>query len=197
MKNRTNGVTIFSFFFIVGGALVGIGALSGLVATHSKDFFESDKPYAFIRNNPDLTEETKAALMEQLSKVARLAQETMSSPALRSYQVSISILSGFSVLGGIGLLALKEWARRVVLFQTCVTFLLNAWWSFHVGSDLTPKYLEAFAGDLGPQVSDNFASMAQTIGKTQFGTALLFTFIWLALVVWFFNRPSVKEQFLK
>jgi hypothetical protein len=84
------------------------------------------------------------------------------------------------LITGVGLLRLLSWARILAFFQTCYYFVYCTVFFFVYTSNYTIPYFRA----TGRSAFLLYSTIPNSI-------------IWLLFTVYFFNRASVKKQFIK
>ena len=91
-----------------------------------------------------------------------------------------------AVVGGIGILYIRHWARMLVLWQTGLLFLNNSWL---YGQLFVLFSHETITGPLKPELRQSW----QLHAVSMIGISLT----WAAFYRWFFMRPAVKAQFVR
>jgi len=149
---RSRGVTIFGVIAIIFGALGTLGSCFGCII--------------FIARGP--------LLMQALE------QYGLASKQITTFLVVLlvgTVLAISFLISGIGILRLREWARRLIS-GTAVAIIVARVIQFTTGF-YEAKYIAL------PEAK--YIALFKTI------SALIF----YGLIIWFFNRASVKAQFQK
>ena len=209
---RSKGVTGFAIFLLLAGAFMIIGnAVTLLTGPQSARRLEQQAEALEARREATLGQaqeqsakaEDVARAREQFDKLVA-AMHTMASTARQAYQRPVVMaISGLGALlgvaafaAGLGLLRLREWARRLILWQAALSIPIGLW-SMAV---LAPFYhhmrqsMLELVSTLGvPAQTQDMVQTGQIIGQW---LGILLLVGWNGFVIWWFRRPSVKAQFV-
>ena len=100
------------------------------------------------------------------------------------------LLSMGGIVCGIGLLKLKERARRFTIYL----YGFSAIWATFIILVVRRKVWTEFSASLPPEVPIEAAKVVMTLSLIG---AIAFGLFWFIIILLFFTRPKVKRQFVK
>ena len=211
---RSGGVTAFAILFIIFGLLTAVGALFSFVmgptvtARFGQTVTRLENLEDRLRKVERKAEQEGVAaedLAEQRQKVEQSIQvvrdmalamrETLGSPTAMGLNLVNLCLGLAAFIAGIGILMLKGWARSLIVWQAALSIVavVVALVAFSGAQD---KIVELQAQMVG-EGQQEFWQMGRTMGGVGQGIGLVWIVAWNGLVLRFFNRPSVKAQFVR
>ena len=201
---RSVGVTAWTVLFItfglfgVAGSVVSLFVTPNLLRSSEQQMAELDStpttadPGVFGLDQKRSDEET-AKLRAQVQTIIREAthgshvmREYLTSPRMQIGMVVSGLLSLAMGVGGIGMWSLKSWARTLVLWQAGLSIIRMV-----VGL-LMPFSIPELSTFTDPAMQRTM-EVWRVIGA---GLRLITGLTWNGLILWFFNRASVKAQFV-
>jgi len=195
-KKRSVGVTIFAWLFIIIGimGLLRFG-LSGLLGRCAKI-------------SPDLEKTLPTGICPIVSKDFNFY--------LNYYWRSL-LSPVIWLIGGIFLLMLKGWARKLILIMCCVSVVITVLdFTVYLKSkdaldDMAARTVETVFQKKRQEIVEKYNAeeqkkflevyskvmkMIPNIIHTLYYSAIIFLLLWYALIIFFFTRPKVKRQFI-
>ena len=202
---RSTGVTVIAILLILGGGLESLASALSLALGPSLIARQREQMAAALDR---LEQEGQGgqASPERVQRVAEIRQfferfertvQTSDGAARSLAAKAIGSLSGLlgivALTAGIGILLLKGWARFLVIWQAGLSILCaigTALWGYAVS-------LSAVEGLRAIGVAPGMQEMSLARGAAIGTVAMLLlpSLAWNGLLLWFFNRPSVKAQF--
>ncbi len=201
---RSTGVTVWAVLLILGGGLSLAGSVVSSVVSGAmrggameERFRQLDDQLSHIKGTdgqpmpPEKVAEMRAKLQQMRVKM----EQFFTSPRMQMLTGAHGIVGLAALVAGIGVLLLKGWARSLAIGQAigalvvglCSQLLMHGW---------QQEMMQSFAiGAVDPaqqQAMQQAFQIAQTVGL---GLGIVFLLAWNGLLLWFFNRASVKAQF--
>ena len=199
---RSGGVTAVGIVLIVAGIFSTIGPLISLaIGPQMVDANIAQMKQGLERlptgdQAGQISDEKKAKIMTNVDQVGQEIRTMMEAPIIKIATLLKAVLGAFALIGGIGILLLQGWARKLIVVQAGSSIVLGLWelW-LSPQRQIAERFVAAMA-DLVPSAA--LASLRETmvLGQTVglgLGLALLLT--WNGFIIWFFTRPSTKAQF--
>lgn len=187
-KKRSTGITILSILFLIGG-IISTTAIMGLIVYRQPQELTAESYEQFLSNIPP-KERDKLVNSEDFKNMIEF-QNKMLKSGLFDYKSMFlfhltNTISGLAMLIlGIGLLRLKEWARKgVVLFYALFTFI----WVI---------VFDIYGIRFFNIVTENHEGFAEAKPPLliMFGIQNFFMLIIAFIIIYYFTRPKVKAQF--
>ncbi len=206
---RSGGVTAWAVLFIMFGLLNAAG--SALMLVCAPPFFQAmeqsiqqrladlEREQAPIQD-PEVAADAEASharLRQSLASAAnslRRTRDILLSPRMVAMTQFTLLLNIVMLIAGIGLLRLAPWARLLAVGQAVFALiLLMIVLGAHHPPDLTLQVASDMARE--PAAQERLRQQIQ-LGESLGKAWSLFTGVaWNGLILWFFNRASVKAQF--
>jgi hypothetical protein len=194
-RKRPLGVTILGILFIIGGALsvlsVSFYFIKGLKGGPQ---FNVERYREFIFKNRQPTQEEIKEFEESVPRIEKMFQaqnEAAGNPYIRAFKIWNLIMGAIGFVLGIGLLRLKEKARRwTIVFQVVAAVIgsIGGYVSMKIAFDTMVKHMpDAFPEEM----SRRFVVPGMTVFQ------VLILGIIAAAVIFYLTRSKVKEQFLQ
>ena len=170
MKKRSIGVSIFGWWYTVGG-IIGLLSFPLLL---------------IMRAVPDLFSQKESVFMQQFTG--------------NFYLLYALVMTIATLAAGIGILKLKSWARKLIIILCVIGLLYSIFVSFSMlmrssefaemsfSSNTLPK-------DISPEVLAAMKSFMQVVLIGSVSLGMIFAVGFAIFVLWFFMRKSVREQF--
>jgi hypothetical protein len=170
LKKRSIGVTIFGWWYTIGG-IIGLLSFPLLL---------------MMRAVPDIFSQKDSVFMQQFTGNFYLL-----------YALAMTIAT---LAAGIGILKLKSWARKLVIILCAIGLLYSIFVSFSMlmrssefaemsfSSNTLPK-------DISPETLAAMKSFMQVVLIGSVSLGVLFAVGFAIFVIWFFMRENVVEQF--
>lgn len=206
---RSGGVTAFAILFIIFGLLMAVGALFsfvvGPIVTAGLDQSVSqletglDEQLRKAEQDGAAAEEIAKQRQEAEQNIqavrdfASVMRETSASPTAMGINLLNLLLGLAALIAGIGILGLKGWARTLIVGQAAVSIVAALAAMVLVSGQ--QQQLADLQARMAGQEGAEFQQMARTMGLVGQGIGLVWVVAWNGLVMWFFNRASVKAQF--
>ncbi|MBI4598134.1 MAG: hypothetical protein HY737_07040 [Candidatus Omnitrophica bacterium] len=198
---RSGGVTAWAMVLIVIGALTAAGSLFALaIGPRALDVYEAQLRQLDSAPTGDqpgqLPPEEKERALRQLRQALESVRQILSAPAIRMATAAKSALGSAALIAGIGLLMLQGWARTLAIGQAGASILLGLWELFVSPQRQIAEQMMAAMNGLVDAAT--LAQMRQSLQIGQavgLGVGLLLLLAWNGVIIWFFNRESVKAQF--
>jgi|GEM_PF-1586637 len=170
MKKRSIGVSIFGWWYLVGGA---IGVLSFPILL-------------MMRAVSNALPQKDVIFMKQFTGTFYLL-----------YALAMSITS---LAAGIGVLKLKSWARKLLMIICIVGMVYSFFYSINMlthSSEFVEMSMSSgnLPSDISPEALAAAKSFTQGIMIVSMFIGMIFGVGFLIFVIWFFMRKSVREQF--
>ncbi len=204
MSKRSAGVTVWAVLLILAGGLSLAGsvissAVSGVMQQGGlEQRFQEMETQLVQAKGPDgqpLSPEQQAELRERLKAMQEKMAEFFSSPMMKFTTVLHGLLGLAALIAGIGLLMLKGWARFLTVWQAigAIVVGLFAQMTMHAWQQEVLQSIVAGAPNAAQQ--EAMQKMMQTAQVFGLGLGIVLLVGWNGLLIWFFNRASVKAQF--
>lgn len=202
---RTVGLAIMAGLLIVAGGLGGCGAVFSIVAGGSP----IDRVGRQLNVQLDAAHQRAGSDAEVVARVAkvrtvlneRLAEvrEVMESPAVRLGVGLQGVLAVVMLVGGIGLLRLRAWARPLLTGQALGAIAFGLWWLLASPASSVQRILNQMVFQLGGEVLPSEIHLdiqrrmeaSQQVGIWIGAAALIGWNLW---VLWFVNRSRTVAQ---
>ena len=111
----------------------------------------------------------------------------------------VNVLAYFvTIVFGVGLFLLKEWARIgticIEALQAFLTIISIPKIASYQGQTAN-RILEREYSNLSPLMKQRLAEQMQSHLTIPYALSIIGVIIWIAIIIYFLTRPSVKEQF--
>lgn len=205
MKQRSTGVMVWAVLLILGGGLALAGsvvssAISGAMGqgVMEERFRQLDDQLSQVKgaDGQPMPPEKAAELRAQFQRMRAKMTAFFESPAVRLITWLHGLLGLAALIAGIGLLMLKGWARVLTIWQAVlaiavglVSQMMMHVWQREIVQSITAG---AATNPAQQEVMQRMLQVAQTFGL---GLGIVLLVAWNGLLIWFFNRASVKAQF--
>lgn len=170
MKKRSIGVSIFGWWYTIGG-------ISGLL---------SFPLLLVMRAVPALFSQKESVFMQQFTSNFYLL-----------YAMAMTITT---LAAGIGILKLKSWARKLIIILCIIGLLYSIFVSFSMlmrSSEFAEMFSSSntLPDDISPETLEAMKFFMQVVLICSVSLGMIFAVGFVIFVIWFFMRKSVREQF--
>lgn len=189
-KKRSIGVTVWAVLFIFGG-LMNASSIAGIMFYQQPMQFTHDtykQSFSHLHPDKDLDELLNREDVKQMILIQnKISSELYDNTSLTLWCVVNTVYGITLFIIGIGLLGLKEWSRKATLI-------------FHIV--LVPPYIVASEIYILRAVKIIMTHIPQlkvvsSLVPIMLGIQIIFTITMLIIIIYYFTRPKVKEQFKK
>lgn len=189
------GIFLFGIWFIVTGLWgSGLGAYTLLQPQEATQKAESYvKKYMDWRMKSSHTQlSSDKTFRTDMDGFMKEALEASSPLQKRAYGFFDLLLSLTALVGGIGLVRLKEWGRSLVILQVAAIAIYQLILKFI----LYPETLNILHANLGGSEKNKMVlELVQKMMPFQIALSVLSSGVLFLFVCWFFNRAKVKAKF--
>lgn len=170
MKKRSIGISIFGWWYTIGG-IIGLLSFPLLL---------------IMKAMPALFSQKESVFMQQFTG--------------NFYLVYALAMTVATLAAGIGILKLKSWARKLVIILCAIGLLYSIFVSFSILMRSSEFAEMSFSSNALPEgvSSETLAAMKsfmQVILIGSIGAGMIFATGFAIFVIWFFMRKSIREQF--
>ena len=194
---RSVGVTVWAVLLILSGVFGAIGATISLsTAEHSLE--QISQSIERLKTVPTGTEpgqlppERVTQLQERLERLMEEVRKATESPLVKTTTMLAGVLSVLALCAGIGLLASQGWARSIAIWQAACSIVFGV-----IVMCVSPQRrlaevaMGVYEGLMDPK-AQQMMHIGHVVGQW---LGLLLLLVWNGLIIWYFNRPSVKALF--
>lgn len=201
---RSTGVTVWAVLLILSGGLslagsvvssAVSGAMQGGALEERFRQLEGQLAQAKGADGQTLPPEKVAEMRAQFQRMRDKMTAFFASPTMHMMTWLHGLLGLAALVAGIGLLMLKGWARMLTVGQAAAAIaaglasqmLMHSW-----QRDMLQSLTTAAGGPAQQEAMQQTLQTAQMFGL---GMGIVLLLAWNGLLIWFFNRASVKAQF--
>ena len=144
-----------------------------------------------------LTAENKTKIMTKIDEIGQEIHRMLKSPVIQIATLLKAVFGAMALAAGIGILLLQGWARHLVIFQACGSMVLGLWeLSISPQRQIAERFVSALSDLVPPAAIVSLHDTMVTGQSIGLGVGFALLLAWNGVVIWFFNRQSVKAQFL-
>lgn len=207
---RSGGVTAMAVLLIVLGGFGALGMLTSM-AVSPRRFAQAetqlDQVQHMLNERLDQAVQQGQFTAEQAVSQRQLLRQSVD--RLRRFQRALAdyarspqvrlltwlglLLNVAAVIAGIGILGLRAWARKTILWQAALSIPLTLW-----SVSTTARLLRELApasGTAAPATSLLTGQFIQGTMALGLWTSVVFAVAWNGFLLWWFNRATVAAQF--
>ena len=199
---RSAGVTAWAIVLIiagvwmVGGSLISLAVGPQLVEMNFAQVKLQLESMPAGEGPGQMTAEMKTKILSRVDEIKQNIVRMIQSPLVTIMTWVRALFGVLALVAGIGVLQLREWGRRLVSIQAAGALALGLWGLWVSPQRQIAEQFLAAMTELMPPAAIMSLRQAMVMGQAlSLGLGLALLLAWNGVLIWFFNRASVKAQF--